>query len=79
LTLRASPERRRVAAQIGLIQRHHGPDAPQLVALRRRLDELRVAEVIAWAAAAQVNLPGSTEIFNVHREVGRMLGNRGEA
>ena len=44
-TLRASQKRRRVAALIGILSRHRGPDAAELVPLRRRLDELRVAAI----------------------------------
>lgn len=77
--MRASPERRRLASQVALIKRYHGPDAPQLAVLRCRLDELRVAEIIAWCAASQAELPESAEIANVHRSARRMLGGPGAA
>jgi hypothetical protein len=42
----ATRPRRRAAADIAAITRHHGPDDPRLPELRRELRELQLAEHI---------------------------------
>jgi hypothetical protein len=69
------PDSDKLAARIAILTRHHGADAAELALLRRRLDELRVAEVAEWAASA---LPASAEVANAQREARRLLGAGGE-
>jgi hypothetical protein len=71
--VRASPERKRIAAKIAITKRWH-PDSPELAELRRLLDESRVADLARWAQAAAANLPASAEIVNADREARRTLG-----
>lgn len=46
-----SPTRRRAAAVVGAVQRHHGPDDPRLPDLRRDLRAAELAEHVARVVA----------------------------
>ena len=76
--MRASQERRRLAAKIAITERWH-PDDPKLLALRQLLDVERVADIARWAQAAAADLPASAEIVNADREARRVLGPGDEA
>jgi len=76
--VRASKERRRLAAKIAITERWH-PDDPELPALRQLLDASRVADIARWAQAAAADLPASVEIVNADREARRVLGPGDEA
>jgi hypothetical protein len=73
----ASRERRQVAARIGLVVRWHGPDAPELPALRARLNELRIAEVAAWLEQAEARQPGISEVEAATRDARLACGGDG--
>jgi hypothetical protein len=71
--LRASQERRQVAARIAIVTRHQGADAPELAPLRARLDELRAVDLVAAAAAAQAAVFTRAEAVNAGREARRVV------
>jgi hypothetical protein len=72
--MHASPERRAVASKIGIITRYRGEDAPELAPLRRRLNELRIADIRAWADAAAAGLPDEQEFAFLRSDLRRMYG-----
>ncbi len=70
--MQCSAERRQVAARIGILTRHRGPADPEVLALRRRLDELRIAEIAAWAAGAAAAPPDPAEVAHASTETRRL-------
>jgi hypothetical protein len=78
--LRASQERRRLAALIANTQRHH-PDSPELPAMRARLNQLRIRDIASWCSATVIRLPDTGEIADATvevREVARRMAGRME-
>lgn len=77
--MHVSEERRRIAAQIGLIERHHGPDDPRLTGLRCYLTALGVEEIGQWVEAAEAELPDLDEVRLARRRARRVLCPGGDA
>jgi hypothetical protein len=93
VSLIASQERRSIAARLATITRFGPADSPEAQALRRRIDELRVEqieawaeEVLAWVDAARERLPDPAEIadryqeaYRRHREASHIFTGNGTA
>jgi hypothetical protein len=74
--MRASAERRRVAALIA-VKTRDGADAGELAQLRRQLDQLRVRETYLWSLQVMTELPSHDEVSAAASRAGRALRSTG--